>query len=195
MNASIFRVISATAFDYAEDKSGTPATNDTIKDYPIDFFYQSLLSDTMKRGSFPRIQILSTALFDVEVATVQPIILIVGKPETYDKRSTGDWTEGYTLDTAQADKIIEFVEKREHLKAVILSARNEILHYFPKVKLKINIFQDPEEKQGKMELVIHIVTSLAPEMAVKLLDDFDNNWWLDKSQGIEDELCIHLVTL
>jgi len=195
MNASIFRVNSATTYDYAEDKSSTPATNDTIKDYPIDFFYQSLLSGAIKRASIPNIQILSTALFDVEVTTVQPIILILGKPETYDKRATGNWKEGYTLDTAQTDKIIEFVEKREHLKAVILNARNEILHYFPEDKLKINIFQDPEEKQGNMELVIHIVTSLAPEIALKLLDDFDNNWWLDNSRGIEDELCIHLVTL
>jgi hypothetical protein len=195
MNVSLFRVNSATAFDYAEDKSGTPATNDTIKDYPIDYFYQSLLSDAMKGYYVPRIQILPTSLFDVEVTTVQPIILIVGKPETYDKRATGDWTEGYTLDALQKDQIIEFVEKREHLKSVIQSARNEILHYFPEGKLKINMFQDPEENQMKMELVIHIITSLAPEMALKLLDDFDDNWWLDKSQGIEDELCIHLVTL
>ncbi|HHO75282.1 MAG TPA: hypothetical protein ENN05_02500 [Deltaproteobacteria bacterium] len=196
MKTSIFRVSSLTTFDYTGDLPFcSPVTNNTIKEYPFDFFDQCWFSDAMKTISDPRIQILPTQFFEVEVTSDQPFIAIVGKSETYDKSTIGAWAEGYILDPAQTDKIIEFVEKRKQLKTVIKSARNEILRYFPKDTLKINIFQDPEEKQGKMELVIYIVTTLDSEMALRLLDDFDDNWWLDKSQGIEDELCIHLLTI
>lgn len=194
MNKLLFGVNSTTAFDYAEANPYTPSTNNTIKDYPIDLFNQSWLSETIKKISFPQSRILPTSLFEIDVTTEQPLI-IIGKLETYDKKEPSGWSEGYMLDSKQTDEIISYVEKREHLKDIIISARNEILRYFPNDKLMITVFHDPEEKQERNELVIHIISSLDPETALQLLDDFDENWWLDKSQGIEDELCIHLVTL
>jgi len=191
MNELILKTGSTATPDYYGIADCSSATN-VIEYQNMDFFNQCWLSYSIKKTTGYTARVFPSQFFDVDVMSDYPIVIITPNQETHDKPTFLEWTAGYIIKT---DKVKDFVEKRTYLKDIIIRARNEIHKYFPEETLAIDVFSDPEEEHSRDELVIHIITERDPGVALKALDRFDENWWLDASLGIEDVLCVHLVAI
>lgn len=87
--------------------------------------------------------------------------------------------------------INEFLQSRPHLIGALEEIPQKASHYFPKnkgVTLKLEV--DPEE--GYEELVIRILIDLDPEEALSALDRFDEEWWLDRHESRDMDICVNI---
>jgi hypothetical protein len=65
----------------------------------------------------------------------------------------------------------------------------KIRKYFASDDLFMEAFSDPNAPNSK-ELLISIATDLSPDEAIKNLDAFDEDWWLNASMNYDSNLCI-----
>lgn len=88
-------------------------------------------------------------------------------------------------------EIFDFLLENNFLIYLIEDAYYAITDYFPASNLTIKLNTDPEIDDYK-KIFIYIHTELEVDDAVKQLEKFDNNWWLQKIAKTQNKLCITL---
>ena len=88
-------------------------------------------------------------------------------------------------------EVLWFLDKYPVLVPLLLEACGKIGNYFSYPQLSLEVLTDPET-DGDRQLVMFIGTNLAPDEALPMLEQFDENWWLDASREAQGNLCIHV---
>lgn len=105
----------------------------------------------------------------------------------------------YTL--RERDEILQFLEKYPPLNSLLLEIRSSIVTYFPASQFFLQVVADPEAisddqetANGNGELVISIVTRMAPREAFERLKQFYKNWWLETPDraGVKEKISFNL---
>lgn len=97
--------------------------------------------------------------------------------------------EQYILNDAR--EIFKYLQKKQNIAHFLLSAAPKIAEVFTDEKLELKILYDPEIV-GWKKLIIAIHTDLDGNEAFEKLKLLDNNWWLDASELVWDELGINI---
>lgn len=88
----------------------------------------------------------------------------------------------YTL--RERDTVIQVLEKYSHLSLLLLAIHRQIMPYFPGAQVFLKTVADPDaidDLEGfddSQNLVISIVTSMQPRLALDRLKQFYKDWWL-----------------
>ena len=85
----------------------------------------------------------------------------------------------------------DFLGDNRQIVGLVAEARYKIREYFPYEELFLDIITYPDSI-GETKLVINISTTLSSDEAISKLDLFDENWWIDASEGYGTELCIQV---
>jgi len=90
------------------------------------------------------------------------------------------FSEKYKL--RKANEIGDFLSGNDYLIPLVSDAYGHLQKYFPGSPIFIEV------ERG--DLVISVGTKLSPEQAIKKLDEFDEDWWLDACIDSRAKLCI-----
>ena len=86
-----------------------------------------------------------------------------------------------------------FLLKTPFLEGLLLEAQPKIERHFGKsVRISLNLVDEPEAP-GQTELFGFVHTALEPERALRLLDNFDREWWLHAVQRAKGKLNFSLT--
>lgn len=89
-------------------------------------------------------------------------------------------------------EVFKFLEDKPPLISLVLEAHERIMDYFGRsTELVLEVITDPEATED-YELVIFVRTSLSPYDAFRMLEQLDEEWWLDASEDTNEKLCIHV---
>jgi len=91
-------------------------------------------------------------------------------------------------------KVFKFLEENLYLISALSEIYWEIHKYFPYDELFLEIFKDPTEIDFE-ELFIIVQTTFDRKEAHKRLNTFDDNYWLDASILIGNNVCVHVEYL
>jgi hypothetical protein len=98
-------------------------------------------------------------------------------------------TDKYTL--LEPTSILAYLTQHKNLTFALLEAEKQIRKIFPHEKLTLKIGHDPEISQPE-KLWIIINTQLNADTAFDKLKQLDQNWWLDASDLVNNDLEIHI---
>ncbi|MEB3310913.1 MAG: hypothetical protein VKJ02_11830 [Snowella sp.] len=98
-------------------------------------------------------------------------------------------TEKYTL--FEPDCILTYLSQHKNLTFALLEAEKQIRKIFLHEKLILKIVYDPEIPNWE-KLFIIISTQLDADTAFDKLKQLDQNWWLDASDLVNNDLEIHI---
>lgn len=89
-------------------------------------------------------------------------------------------------------EVFKFLEDKPSIISLVLEAHERIRDYFgSSTELVLEVITDPEATED-YELVIFVRTSLSPDDAFRMLEQLDEEWWLDASEDTNEKLCIHV---
>jgi hypothetical protein len=72
-----------------------------------------------------------------------------------------------------------FLQEHQEIVSLLNDAYKEVRKYFASEDLKLDLVSDPEIA-GDKQLFAYIFTALPVIDALKKLDEFDEQWWLDR---------------
>lgn len=110
-----------------------------------------------------------------------------GRILSSEERST--LQKSFTL--CDEDAVLDFIGKNDFLLPLLLDAVPQIKKHFSRETFRLELLCDPET--GNDELMLYIVTQQDPEMALKLLRKFDQQWWILNVVRSNNRLCIHIT--
>lgn len=90
----------------------------------------------------------------------------------------------------EADKVEAFLDNHAALVPLLLEARHQIVRYFPKSPVVLQIFTDPDDAVSDEQLVASIAVTLPPDEAMKKLDQLGEAWGLAAMERAEGKFCI-----
>jgi hypothetical protein len=96
----------------------------------------------------------------------------------------------YTL-RGKRTGMLRFLESFPFLVSLLVEAYIAIQIYFPHTLVFLNVISDPDEPDAD-QMVVSIATHLHPEAAIELLDEFDQQWWLESLKQADGRLCVLL---
>lgn len=76
------------------------------------------------------------------------------------------------------DELLWFIHKHETITSLVLEAFDEIQKYFTTEVIELKVELDPDTNESQ-SLSAYILTSISAKEALKRLDDFDEEWFLD----------------
>ena len=85
--------------------------------------------------------------------------------------------DGYIL--SKSSTVGNFLQVHQELGLLLNEAYQELRKYFSSEDLKLELVTDPEIA-GDQQLFVYISTSMQVTDALKRLDEFDEQWWLDR---------------
>lgn len=89
----------------------------------------------------------------------------------------------------------EFVASHPFLISILEEVRQRVSDFFPlPFNLILEVTTDPEATASHA-LFVFIQTPLALTEALRRLDRFDEEWWLEASERAEGKLCIDVESL
>jgi len=89
-------------------------------------------------------------------------------------------------------EVFKFLEDKPSIISLVLEAHERIRDYFgSSTELVLEVITDPEATED-YELVIFVRTNLSPDDAFRMLEQLDEEWWLDASADMNEKLCIHV---
>jgi hypothetical protein len=89
-------------------------------------------------------------------------------------------------------EVFKFLEDKPSLIPLIVEAHKRIRDYFgSSTELVLEVITDPEATED-YELVIFVRTNLSPDDAFSMLEQLDEEWWLDASSEMREKICIHM---
>jgi GTPase SAR1 family protein len=94
-------------------------------------------------------------------------------------------------DFRKSIEISRFLEANPFLMPLLEEAYAHIRKYFPSSQLILEVVADPEALDEE-QLVIFIVVKHDPDEASEVLNQLDEDWWLDAMERTQDKLCITL---
>jgi hypothetical protein len=84
---------------------------------------------------------------------------------------------GYIL--PQPSSVGSFLQEHKELVSLLTEACKELRKYFSTEDFKLQVVSDPEIA-GEKQLFVYVFTSLSVTDALKKIDEFDEQWWLDR---------------
>jgi hypothetical protein len=84
---------------------------------------------------------------------------------------------GYILQKSSC--VINFIKEHQELISLLNEAYKELRKYFLSEDLRLKLVSDPEIA-GDQQLFVYIFTALPVTDALKNIDEFDEQWWLDR---------------
>ncbi|MBW2622952.1 MAG: hypothetical protein JRD68_08600 [Deltaproteobacteria bacterium] len=84
-----------------------------------------------------------------------------------------------------------FLTKNRNIAFFLVEAHREITKIFVTDTLSLEVLNDPEI-EGQKEMTLDIITNKSPRMALDLLDQLDNNWWLNALDKVGKNFIINL---
>lgn len=91
------------------------------------------------------------------------------------------------------EAVLHFVEAHPELNTLLLEAASALDRYFgPGQRATLEIILDPETENAP-ELVAHVKTSLSVPEALDRLDQFDQEWFLDRVRSVKGLFNVNLV--
>ncbi len=88
-------------------------------------------------------------------------------------------------------RVTLFVHEHPFLLPLLLEARPAIERHFGReARVVLEVLIDPEDHPAQPVLYACVQTPLSAKEASRLLDQFDEDWWLDASENADGELCI-----
>jgi len=86
------------------------------------------------------------------------------------------------------NQVVAFLSANPYLRDLLLKAIPEIERHFGQgTKVSLELLQEPDAP-GQTELFALIHTTLRPEFGLRLLDVFDEEWWLDRISYAQGKL-------
>lgn len=82
------------------------------------------------------------------------------------------------FDVPDRESVLSYLDAHEKLLPVLAEARQEIANYFLESRLELSVFPDPDDLT-LTELFIYIHTTLSVDEAMKRLNSFDKNWYIE----------------
>ena len=111
------------------------------------------------------------------------------------RKSVGDKIEEYSkyYDILNLKEISDYIVINTEVVDILEEAFVFLKRYFGNKfkKLTLRLVHDPEIINEKY-LVVDISTKLSPLEALKKLDNFDENWWLDKVEEFDNNLIFNI---
>ncbi len=89
----------------------------------------------------------------------------------------------------RTDEVYAFLRLEPSAIVLVSEAHRRIRDHFPEGEIFMEVLSDPSYPNGK-ELLISISTSLPPNEAIRVLDAFDDEWWLSASTCSTADICI-----
>lgn len=86
-------------------------------------------------------------------------------------------------------EVLDFINLHPFLAPLLFEVVGRIAQFFPEPQLSLEVVSDFEFPDSS-QLVLSIETTLSPDEALKRLDSFDDDWWLDTAREAEGRLCI-----
>ncbi len=89
------------------------------------------------------------------------------------------------------NRVSQFILERPFVRRLLLEAKRKLeVHFGKHVRVVLEVLIDPEDHPAQPVLYACVQTPLSAEEASRLLDQFDEDWWLDASENADGELCI-----
>ncbi len=83
-----------------------------------------------------------------------------------------------------ADSVFSFLEDYPHLEPILTDAHEHLVKHFGNKLDSIHLsFEDDEETEEEYLLVL-VRSNAAPKDALKIMDKFDDDWWLDVEENL-----------
>lgn len=89
------------------------------------------------------------------------------------------------------EEVLNFLGLNPFLMPVLVEAQAELKTYFPNAELYLEMFTDRETIEGD-HLIIFIATDLRGTEALKILDRFDDTWWINNIDRVGGKISINL---
>jgi hypothetical protein len=87
--------------------------------------------------------------------------------------------------------VMNFIREHPFLLPLLLEARPAIERHFGReARVVLEVLIDPEDHPAQPVLYACVQTHLSAKEASRLLDQFDEDWWLDASENAHGELCM-----
>ncbi|MBN1592624.1 MAG: hypothetical protein JW941_05185 [Candidatus Coatesbacteria bacterium] len=87
--------------------------------------------------------------------------------------------------------VLEHLSQHPSIIGLLARAASKTVQYFGSdIRLALELIHDPEDSGAGPTLYVVIGTELPWEESLKALRRFDNEWWLEASQGLDTPLCI-----
>ncbi len=102
-----------------------------------------------------------------------------------------DFERLYTLRNGKGSAVVSFVEKHPFLAPLLSEAHPHIQNHFPAAEVFLQHVEDPEIDDYE-QLVVSIGTDLTAAEAVRRLQQWARDWWLDAMDRGQGKLCFTL---
>lgn len=84
-------------------------------------------------------------------------------------------------------EVAHYLRQHPEIVAVLAEALDRLPVFFaPGTPMVLDVSADPEEADDPQTLIAFIQTPLQPAQAMPMLDRFNDAWWREASQGVDD---------
>jgi hypothetical protein len=90
---------------------------------------------------------------------------------------------------AHPDSVASFLEDFPHLEPILTDAHEHLMKHFGMSVEALELSFEADEEADEEYLFVLVRSSLEPREALKIMDKFDDDWWLDVE---EDQIVIAL---
>jgi hypothetical protein len=142
----------------------------------------------------PQVVIDTNSLLYIEAKTIRnfPFSGISRRSSEPIRQAVKDTDEALgQFSLREGAEVRRFIGRSQSLLDLLSEARSHLSTYFPGSKLALRVITDPESVDD-CQLVLFIMTNLAPENALSRLQQFDDAWWVDALDRAQGKLCITL---
>jgi hypothetical protein len=88
----------------------------------------------------------------------------------------------------EEEQVRAYLDAHPEVVAIIVEARRKLPHFFGEAPaMTLDVLKDPEDPDAE-SLFALIQTSLEPDRALPLLDEFNERWWRAASTAIEADI-------
>lgn len=91
----------------------------------------------------------------------------------------------------EATSVLKFLQVNRFLVPLLAEAYRHIRNFFLQAEIFLEVVTDPEVI-GEEQLVIFIAVEQNADEASQALSQFDEDWWLDAMEQVQDKLCVTL---
>ena len=95
------------------------------------------------------------------------------------------------IEKKNAREIVEYIVKNPAANEVVEETYCNIRGYFPEADFRLEVYRDPGGGMNS-KLALYIQTEDEPEEALDKLDQFDQNFWIDRMDSYDPYLQVYL---
>lgn len=85
---------------------------------------------------------------------------------------------------AHTDSVFSFLEDYPHLEPILSDAYEHLVKHFGNSITAIELTFEVDENTDEEYLLVLVKSTIPPKDALKLMDRFDDDWWLDVEENL-----------